>query len=239
MARLFDRNMFIIMIAIMMGVIVVTFFIADIVNQSKIDIINEEHIIEIGDINSKNEEFTKNFLQGSVILNDARENREEGNIYYFDAHFWYTNALVKASVYFVNNWVNATTEQLEKCILNCEESMALYTESNLKFSESRPYFEKANTIELPKNYSTALGYYVNFSFTGERISLLRYNASYNLKKAAETLYVGDFTNASLFYGNYSLFDDLYNDLIELYNEQKEQINTFLFFSEDREAEYPE
>ena len=73
MTREFTRNMFIMLVSIMVGVIIITFFVGDIINRSKIDTLTEQHIIEISDINSRNENFTNYFLQGAVKMDSARE----------------------------------------------------------------------------------------------------------------------------------------------------------------------
>ncbi len=62
MAREFTRNMFIMLVSIMVGVIIITFFVGDIMNRSKIDTLTEQHSIEISDINSRNENFTNYYL---------------------------------------------------------------------------------------------------------------------------------------------------------------------------------
>ena len=122
MARLFDKNMFIMMAAVMVGIVIVTFFIADIVNQSKIETLTEEYVVEIDDINSRNENFTDYFLQGSVTIDSARELREVGNYYFDFAIFWYTTARS-----------NMTNASIDKCIENCWSAMSEYTTSYEKF----------------------------------------------------------------------------------------------------------
>ena len=62
---------------------IITYFVADIINRSKIETLTTQHIVEIEDINSKNENFTNYYLQGSIKMDSAREVREVGN-YYFD-----------------------------------------------------------------------------------------------------------------------------------------------------------
>ena len=44
-ARLFDRNMFIMLSAIMVGVVIITFFVADIIKQTEVE--DLEYVIEI------------------------------------------------------------------------------------------------------------------------------------------------------------------------------------------------
>ena len=93
MARLLDRNMFIMLLAIMIGFITVTYFIADIVNQSKMDDLTTAHNTEIVSIEKMNINFTNSFLESSVLLDTAREYRAFGN-YHFDlASLFFTSAL--------------------------------------------------------------------------------------------------------------------------------------------------
>jgi len=87
-ARVFDRNMLIMLVAIMVGAVVITYFVADIVSKSKIDTLTIEHIVEIQDVQSKNENFTDNFLQGSIMMDSAREVREVANLNFDFALFW-------------------------------------------------------------------------------------------------------------------------------------------------------
>ena len=63
MAREFNRNMFIMLLAIMIGAIIITFFIADIVNRSKLETLTTEYEAEITTISSKSENFTSYFLK--------------------------------------------------------------------------------------------------------------------------------------------------------------------------------
>jgi hypothetical protein len=99
MARLFDRNMFIMLFAIMVGFITVTYFIADIVNQSEIDNLTTAHITEMEYIEKMNINFTNNFLESSVLLDTAREYRAFGN-YHFDlASLFFTSALSERNTY--------------------------------------------------------------------------------------------------------------------------------------------
>jgi len=66
MARLFDRNIFIMLLAVMIGFITVTYFVADIVNQSKMDDLTTAHITEMESIEEMNINFTNSFLESSV-----------------------------------------------------------------------------------------------------------------------------------------------------------------------------
>ena len=104
--------------------------------KSKIDTLTTEHIFEIQGVHSKSENFTDNFLQGSITMDSAREIREVANLNFDFALFWFNNALVKTSVWFNNKWVNITENQIERCIENCTNAMIKYLTSNDKFGES-------------------------------------------------------------------------------------------------------
>ncbi len=226
MVRLFDRNMFVMLVAGMIGIVVITYFIADIVNQSKIEIITEEYVIEIEDINRRTENFTNYFLQGSVTIDSAREIREVGNYYFDFALFWYTNALI-----------NITNTSINKTIENCLNAMDEYSASYEKFGSSRPYFESAMTFT--DRYIIILDHYVQFSYSGENITMLRYNAANYLKQIAENLSLGEMDNVSMLMELFNETTGLYDVALEEYEDNKDQIDGFWFFSEDREAEYPE
>ena len=225
-ARLFDRNMFIMMVAIMTGIVIITFFIADIVNQSKIETLTGEHVVEIEDINSRNENFTDYFLQGSVTIDSAREIREVGNYYFDFALFWYNTALV-----------NITNTSIDKCIENCWSAMSEYDTSYQKFGSSKPYFEEAKTYT--DRYDTIFGYYVGFTQAGQNITMLRYNASNYLRQIAENLSLGQMENVSMLMELFNETTGLYDEALEDYEDQKDQIDGFIFFSEVREEEPPE
>jgi len=226
MARLFDKNMFIMMVAIMLGIVIITFFMADLVNQSKMDTLTEEHVIEIEDINRRNENFTDYFLQGSVTIDSAREIREVGNYFFDFALFWYNSAIV-----------NISNTSINKCIENCDNAMNEYANSNKKFELSKPFFEDAKTFT--DRYETILGYYVGFARAGQNITDLRYNASNYLKKVAENLSLGQMDNVSMLMDLFNETTGLYDEAFEDYESRKDQIDGYWFFSEDREAEYPE
>jgi hypothetical protein len=216
MAREFTKNMFIMLVAIMIGVFVITYFAADIINRSKIETLTTEHVTEIKDINSMNENFTNYFLQGSVKMDSAREIREVGN-YYFDlaARIWYPQG------------------EYQKVIGNCTDAMSQYLISNLKFAESKPYFIAAKTFTENPSYKGALDYYVAFANSGENITLLRYETAKYLLYAAENLSLGNVENATFLLENFSILDSLYGEMLQEYNGYKDLIDRYIFFEEDR------
>lgn len=223
MAREFTKSMFIMLVAIMIGVFIITFFVADIINRSKIETLNIEHDVKIQDLNSRNENFTNYYLQGSISMDSAREVREVGNYHFDFALFWYNTALI-----------NISKTLLQQCIDNCTSAMGDYISSYEKFGESKPYFEKASGYTNNTKYREALGYYINFSIAGQKITLLRYNASDYLRRAAENLSLGNMDNVSLLMENFTLSQDLYMQGLQGYNDLKNQIDDYLFFNPIRE-----
>lgn len=211
------------LVAIMIGVIIITFFVADIINRSKIETLTIEHVGEIQDINSRNENFTNFYLQGSISMDSAREVREVGNYHFDFALFWFNNALI-----------NMSTSFIQKCIYNCTSAMDNYISSYGKFGESKPYFETALSYTDKDKYIEALGYYINFSLAGQYITLLRYNASRYLLQAAENLSFGNIANVTLLMENFTLTEDLYAEGLEGYEDLKNQIDDYLFFDPIRE-----
>ena len=223
MAREFTKNMFVMLVSIMVGAIIITFFVADIVNHSKIETLNIEHVAEIRDINSINENFTNYYLQGSITMDSAREIREVANYHFDFALFWYNNALV-----------NTTGTFTQKCIENCTDAMVTYMTSHQKFADSKPYFEEAKTFTDKARYIEVLGYYISFAQSGENITLLRYNASNYLKRAAENLSLGNMENVTILMGSFNLTELLYTGQLQAYESQKDQIDSYLFFDTIRE-----
>lgn len=234
MARLFDRNMFIMLLAIMVGIIIITYFAADITYQSTLDTITYQHFNEIQDINSMNENFTDNFLQGSVKMDSAREIREVGNYYFDFALFWFNNGLNNANVWFDNNWINGTTDLIDLCINNCSDAMVTYTNSYEGFGDASPYFSEAMLYTNLSKYLEVLGYYTSFAEAGQNITLLRYNASRYLRQAAENLSLGNTENFSMLYDLFNETNIAYGGAVKQYDEKKKQIDGYLFISEIRE-----
>jgi hypothetical protein len=233
MVRVFDRSMFIMLLAIMIGAILITYFVADIINRSRIETITTEHVVEIEDINSRNENFTDRFLQGSIKMDSARESREVANLYFDFAFFWYTNAVVDADVWFKNKWVNTTEELLVHCINNCTQAMDKYLLSYKEFGESKPYFEEAKAYTERARYIEVLGYYIGFAKCGQNITLLRYNATKYLKEAAENLSMGNEKNATLLFNLFNDAEQEYTNEVKDYEDRRDQIDEYTFFEEER------
>ena len=223
--REFDKNMFIMMISVMVGVVIITYFVADIINRTTIENIEIQHITEIQDIHSVNENFTDNFLQGSIKMDSAREIREEGNYHFDFALFWYYTA--------VRNTTNAS---IQSCISNCTNAMIKYLTSYGRFDESKPYFETASLYTVKIKYLEVLSYYVRFAQAGMNITLLRYNSSDYLRRAAENLSLGNLENVTLLMDLFNITEELYMDGFEEFEDLQDQIDGYLFFNEIREED---
>jgi hypothetical protein len=222
------------LVAIMVGAIIITYFTADIVNKSKIDTLTTEHIVEIRDVHSKNENFTDSFLQGSIVMDSAREVREVANLNFDFALFWFNNALANVSVWYNNEWINNTDNLTKKCIENCTEAMIKYLSSYDKFGNSKPYFFIAKNFTERARYIEVLGYYADFSKAGQAITLLRYNASNFLKQAAENLSLGETVVMGLIMENFTMMENMYLDGLGGYEDLKTVIDEYTFFDEIRE-----
>ena len=220
LGKRFNRDMFIMLVSIMVGAIIITYFIADLQKETEFKTFEKtlktEHQTEIGDINSRNENFTKNFLQGAIILDSARETREVGN-YYFDlaAKIWYPE------------------QEYQKVIDNCTEALSKYLTSNQKFLDSKPYYIAAKTFTDNPSYHGVIDYYVNFTDKGMEITQLRYDMTLYLKHAAENLSLGFVDNATILMANFSELQSFYSEMLSEYDELKDYIDDYFFFEEDR------
>ena len=180
MVRIFDRNMFIMTLAIMAGFVVITYFIADIAHQSQIQELNSAFTSEIENIEQNNIYFTSSFLESSVILDSAREDRAYGN-YHFDlAELFYTSALSEDNETRMNTYKT-------NCLVNCTEALPEYYNANQNFLLAANYFENTKQYTNFSNYITLLSLYVNLTESGARLVLLRYNATIYLSQIAEKI----------------------------------------------------
>jgi hypothetical protein len=209
MARIFDRNMFIMLLAIMLGIIIITYFVADIVNQSKITSLTNIHTIEIESIEEKNINFTSNFLESSVLLDSAREFRAFGN-YHFDlASLFFTTTLSERNITSLILYKNRTID-------NCTMALPMYMNSHLNFIEASIFFDNTKKYTNYENYLDLLDLYVNLTHSGSKLTILRYNASKYLKYLAENITISDgIANLE----NVSDIMELFNETINMYNSE--------------------
>lgn len=231
MGREFTRNMFVMLLAIMIGTIIITYFVADTASRSKIETITTHYEGEISTVKGKSENFTSHFLKSSVILDQAREGRAFGN-YHFDLAFlWYKSALYEKNSSLMDLYK-------ERGIDNCTNAMPYYYNSYLNFEEAKKYFN--DTKSYTDIYTTILDLYVNLTDSGSRLTMLRYNASKYLMYLTENL-TFDVENNNVTYlenvtGLLSLFEETmeaYQEELENYEEYQDEIDEYEFFEEDR------
>ena len=233
MVREFDRNMLIMLGSIMIGVIIITYFVADIVNRSKIETLTTGYETQISGIEQKNVNFTNYFMKSTVLLDKAREDRAFGN-YHFDLGLlWYQSALAEKD-----------GNQMELCktrgIENCTNAMPYYYYSYLNFGESKNYFIETKSLTTHLKYLNVLDIYINLTASGSRLTMLRYNTSMYLKYLTENLTFDAENNNVTFLVNVSELMGLfaggmgaYQDELEDYEEYQDEIDEYEFFDEER------
>jgi len=208
MARLFDRDMFIMLLTIMIGVVIITYFIADIQARSQE---KEKYTKEISIIESKNLNFTSRFLSSIGDLDRGRKYITSGNYYFDMALIWYNNALIESNISKMYYYVNSTITYCEDAIVNFNYSMYNFKVASVKFQDTLSY-----SIE---DYFKLVDLYVNLSDSGDRLSSLRLNASYYLKYLAENITIKNGTIS--FDNNVTDIQDLFNSTLDEYNSEME------------------
>ncbi len=233
MAREFNRNMFIILLAIMIGAVIITFFVGDIVNRSKIETLTTEYKAEITTISSKSENFTSYFLKSSVILDQARGNLAFGN-YHFDLAFlWYNSALAEKD--------NVTLELYKtRGIDNCTSAMPNYIYSHDNYQDAKSYFNNTKLFTTYNLYLEILDLYICLTDSGSNLSILRYDASLYLMYLLENLTYDELNNTVAYMGNitdllmaFSSTVEAYNNELKKYNNYQGAIDEYEFFEETR------
>ena len=232
MARVFDRNIFIMLLSIMIGVCIITYFAADIKARSEE---GQKFTVEIASIEEKNINFTNYFIKSSVILDQARENRAFGN-YHFDLAFlWYQSALSEK---------NNSTMNLFKSrgIDNCTNAMPYYENSRLNFEEAKQFFIDTRSLTEYPTYTEVLDLYISLTDSGAKLTILRYNASLFLSYLTESLTFDAETNNVTYVGIENITEMLmffeetmamYSVELEIFEEIKEEIDEYEFFDEIR------
>jgi len=227
MVKVFDKNMFIMFIAISAGVVLVTYFIADINNKSAIDNLNSEHIIIIDTMSEKNDNFTNNFLESSVLLDMAREDRASGN-YHFDlAKLFYISSLSENDISLMESYKSRTIE-------NCTVAIPNYLNSYMNFKNAQEYFKETKTYVEKDKYINLIDNYISLTESGAKLAMMRTNSSKYLKYLAQNLTMENDTvvfmeNVTLMLGMFDLIESAIIEEIELYEEIKEEIDEYGYY----------
>jgi hypothetical protein len=231
MAREFTKNMFIMLLSIMVGAVIITYFVGDVVYQSSLKSLTTQHTVELETIEEMNINFTDHFLKSSALLDSAREDRALGN-YYFDLAFlWYQSALSETNNSTMDLYKNRTID-------NCTSAIPQYQYSHDNFETAKSYFSTTKNYTTYVKYWEILDLYIGLTGSGSNLAMLRHNASGYLRLLAENL---TFVNGSAGYlDNMSELMDLFNETMGMYGEEleiyegyEEEIDEYQFFDEIR------
>ncbi len=186
----FNKNMLIMLVSIMVGAILVTYFAADILRQSKIDdlqgqIASQEEQIQIKEIEivyekNRNINFTNNFLKSAGVLDLGREFRANGSYHFNLGRLFYSLALSEHNVSTFNSYKNATLD-------NCTFAKSDYLYSDQNFQISGYLFNKTKNFTDYPLHIQLINNYINLTNSGSRLVLLLLEANTYLKKLAENL----------------------------------------------------
>lgn len=235
MTRIFTRNMFIMLLSIMIGAIIITYFVADIQGRMKIETITTEHIAELTNLQSQNEKFTAYFLYSLGLIDQAREDRAFGNHHFDLALIWYRSALTSDNNETLKLYKNWATE-------NCTNAMPNYINSHNNFIESGKKFIETKTYTTHEKHSEIIDLYINLTASGTRLTMLRYNASMYLKQLTTniTFVIQNNTPSVMYMFDVTELMGLFNSTmsmylleLELFEEIQEEIDEYPFFDEIR------
>jgi len=206
MNKIFNKNMFIMAIVIMIGAVTITYFIADLQHQSQLTQIATDHSVEIDTIEENNLNFTNGFLESSVLLDTAREDRAYGNYHFDIAYLFYSTALSEKNISLFGQYRNQTID-------NCSQAMPQYMVSHQNFQLASTFFYNTRNYTSNQQYLVLLEKYVNLTASGAELTLLRYNASHYLLMLAENM---TFVNDTVILENMTDIEELFNMTMEMY-----------------------
>ena len=232
MAREFDKNMFVMLLAIMIGAIIITYFAADLISTGKLEDLTSQYEGEITSVKSESENFTSSFIKSTVILDQAREDRAFGN-YHFDLGLiWYQSALAEKNITYYKIYK-------ERGIDNCTSAMPNYYYSYLNFEDSKDYFNQTIAF-ASENYLEVLNLYVKLTASGAKLTTLRYDASRYLLYLIENLTFDPINNNVTYLENVTelmvLFTGVmadYQEELDNYEGTQDEIDEYEFFEEIR------
>lgn len=211
----FNRNMFIMLFSIMIGAILITYFAADIIKESKIEdlesqIAYRDEQIQIKEIEiivekNRNINFTNNFLKSSGVLDLAREYRANGNYHFELGRLFFIIALNEYNLTRFNSYKNSTIDNCTLAIPDFNNSYNNFHYAGYMYNKTKNYTDYNPLIKLIDNY-------INLTKSGAKLSMLLYNASNYLKNLANNL---SMENGSVkFEGNVTELWKLFNDTLE-------------------------
>jgi len=211
MARVFDKDIFVMMLSIMIGVIIITYFIADIMRNNQITEIEEKHIQEIEEIETKNINFTSKYLDSVVSNEKAKDYLANGKINFGVSKGFYGIILDENNE---TNFMNFRFYILDNCsgaLSNFEKSYKNFLDSIKNFNESIEYSDYNLYIKLCRLY-------LNLSISGYELAYLSYNLSKYLMYLTENL---SFLDGNIVYDeNFTALENLYNQTMQDYLEKE-------------------
>ena len=238
MVKMFDRNMFIMMISIMVGVLIITFFIADLQRKGEIEELERVHSTEIKVLEEKNIDFTSSFLSSIGDLDRAREFRASGNYFFELGSIWYVSAWSENNASKMEVYKSWTIDNCSNAIIKFQHSYGNFVVANINF-------EKGKSLTSYQGYIDLIDLYMNLSLSGANLSSLRMQASNYLIYLAENVTFVEGEVAFIPDSNMSEILDLYNQTLEFYGNELEYYKgiedeiekeyDIIGFSEDREA----
>ena len=233
MVRIFDKKLFIMMLTIMVGTILITFFVANILNNLEMLKVEEAHMEEITTITSKNENFTSRFIDSTVLLDKARENRANGDFNFDLALLWYTSSLSEKNESSMDSYKI-------RGIDNCTDALPNYYNSHNNFLEANKYFEETKSYTDFYKYVEIVDLYLDLTESGSKLTLLRYNATNFLKQLTENLTFNAETKNVTYLQNVTMLLEDFDEMLEEYgkelakfDETKEEIDEYEMFDEIR------
>ena len=189
------------MLAFMIALVIITVFVADIMNRSKIEKITYQYETEISYISSQSKKFVDNYTAALAHVDLARESNNDAK-YYFDLAIY----LYEFSLY-------------QKVIDNCTGAMYYYNISHQEFDISKTLFEQ--TIEYtPEYYMSLIGYYIDYVQSGLNLTTHGYEMCEYLKFASENYSQGN--NGT---GNSQI--ELMNQMLNMYNNEMITFDNYL------------
>jgi len=203
------KNLLIALMTIIIIICLIFYFFTYNRYNSEIEYLNKTYINEIKSIEEKNNNFNNIFLESLILEDSATRDRLHGN-YYFDlARIYYNETLNQLDEIKMNEYKNMTK-------LNCEEAIKIYLISSQNYQISKTFFNKSKKFTDNINYLNLIDIYINLTNSGERLSILRYNASILLQKLSDNI---TFIDGSVDQGNVTILLNLYYQNLTLYNQE--------------------
>ena len=203
------KNLLIALMTIIIIICLIFYFFTYNKYNSEIQYLNKTYMDEIKSIEEKNNNFNNIFLESLILEDSSTRDRLLGN-YHFDlAIIFHNETLNQNDEIKMNEYKNMTK-------INCEEAIKIYLISSQNYQISRTFFNKSKKFTDNINYLNLIDIYINLTYSGERLSILRYNASILLQNLSDNI---TFIDGSVDQGNVTIILNLYYQNLTLYNQE--------------------